>query len=55
MSLENLKLGMGLGKSLYQKVPTKYAPLDGIDIKSTTLPLVLLLMVGLFLIWGKDV
>ena len=31
MSLENLKLGMGLGKSLYQKIPTKYVPFDGFD------------------------
>ena len=64
MSLENLKLGMGLGKSLYQKVPTKYVPLDGIDVRLPKdsassflfrrLPLILV-MVGIFLIWREGV
>ena len=53
MSLQNLQLGMGLGKSLYQNIPTKYVPLDGIDIKSTKLPLILL--VGILLLWRLDV
>ena len=49
MSLENLQLGMGLGKSLYQQVPTKYTSLDGIKVRDSKLPIFIL--VGL-LLWG---
>ena len=53
MSLENLKLGMGLGKALYQKVPTKYVPFDGFERSDTNFAAIVLL--GAIVLWGLGV
>ena len=53
MSLENLKLGMGLGKALYQKVPTTYVPFDGFERRDTNFAAIVLL--GIMFLWGLNV